>query len=213
VAYKGEKVHERGRAKVGDPNEVGMCLREIRRLFGVGPHYSSAASAWRNAKHRHSGNRRGYPCFWTGGSQGYGHIALDLGGGYCLSTDMPHGGHWGIVKKSLISSTWNMTYAGYTTDLNTVSLWVPSVDLSKLRYAASGHPSYYPYGVHAVEHVLDLFGYEASKYVNGYWDRTRTGDAWKRFCQDIGTTVSRTPTEFTAKRLGARGYGHLIINP
>lgn len=213
MAYRGEAAIKRGHDD--KTNEVGMCLREVRGWFGVDAKYASAISAWRNAAHRHSGGHRGLPCFWSGGSKDFGHIALDIGNGYCISTDAPGigSGKVGVVKKSAISSAWYMTYLGYTTDLNGVSLWVPTVDLSKIRYTASGHPTFYPYGTKRVETVLHRHGLLAAKYVNNYWASGATGDAWKRLCRELGVTESRIPTNYTLKALARTGGGRLIVVP
>jgi len=101
---------------------VGRCLQYTRTWLEVGAYWPTAARAWEEAVLRHPGDRdppRGAPMMWTGGSHGYGHIALSTGGGYVRSTDVPYAGMVRTLPLSWFGTHWpNLHYAGWTEDLN-----------------------------------------------------------------------------------------------
>lgn len=106
-------------------SEYGMCLREVRECFGVGPGAADAAEAWANAKHKHPETNpamipRGVPVFWTGGSHGHGHIAISTGTGKVWSTDIIRPGYFDKVPLTEIHARWGLTLVGWTEDLNGV---------------------------------------------------------------------------------------------
>lgn len=110
---------------------VGLCLQRVRLCYHVDSKYPDAASAWRNAAHRHpqvdpAQIPRGVPVFWTGGSAGHGHIAIATGDGECWSTDILRGGHWDKVPIGLIRRRWGLTLVGWTEDLNGVRVYDPT---------------------------------------------------------------------------------------
>lgn len=53
--------------------------------------------------------------YWTGGSRGYGHVAITIGGGKIVSTDAPAWGTIGIVGIDFIAAKWrnNLKFVGY----------------------------------------------------------------------------------------------------
>jgi TP901 family phage tail tape measure protein len=106
-----------GRAMADFTNLVGMCLQEVRGWYGIGSKYGSASLAWQGAtkKHRDANPKLGAPVFWTGGSQGYGHIAMYMGKGLVRSTDRPTGR---ISNQPMSSFGGKLQYAGWTEDLN-----------------------------------------------------------------------------------------------
>jgi hypothetical protein len=106
-----------GRAMSDFTNLVGMCLQEVRGWYGIGAKYGSAAEAWGGAKtkHRDSNPKLGAPVFWTGGSKGYGHIAMYMGGGKVRSTDRPTGKISNVPMSSFGGA---LNYAGWSEDLN-----------------------------------------------------------------------------------------------
>src|SRR4051812_27558969 len=79
------------RAEADQYNPIGYCLQQCRIWAGIPARYPDAATAWRNvdtgAKRRTRKPPRGSAVYWTGGSSGYGHIAISLGGGRVRSTD------------------------------------------------------------------------------------------------------------------------------
>lgn len=123
---------DRSRAK-SPTSEPGMCLREVRECYGVGPRAEDAAEAWAQAKHKHPETDprkipRGVPVFWTGGSGGHGHIAIATGyRGRCLSTDILRSGFFDKVPIELVEEKWGLELVGWTEDLNGVRVWSPPV--------------------------------------------------------------------------------------
>ena len=130
------KKMSRDRTYVG----VGMCLATVRGYYGVEPKYPSAERAWYAAEHKHtvpsSKVPRGVPVFWTNGR--YGHVAISLGNGLCLSTDWKENGRIDVARIDDITRRWGQTFRGYTNDLNGVIVWrtphKPVVSLRNLRF-------------------------------------------------------------------------------
>lgn len=107
---------------------VGWCLWYVQEWLRAPHVYPSAAAQWRAAKYRHPGDRRppkGAPVFWTGGSKGFGHVAISTGGGTVLvrSTDQTATGRVSEVSLTQVERSWgNLTYAGWTEDLGGVDI-------------------------------------------------------------------------------------------
>jgi len=104
---------------------VGMCLAYVHDWLEIGSLYPSAYNAWLNTHYKHPGDRtppKGAPVFWRGGSQGYGHIALAVGGTKIRSTDVPGAGRVSTIDLSYIERYWGQTYLGWTEDLNGIML-------------------------------------------------------------------------------------------
>jgi hypothetical protein len=111
---------------------TGMCQQFVRSCFDVGPHYGSAIAAWNGADHKHRVAHgaqvpRAVPVFWSGGSKGFGHVALSIGGGLCRSTDWPSSGRVGTVAIDTITANWHEHFLGWTEDINTVRIWSPGI--------------------------------------------------------------------------------------
>lgn len=109
-------------------SEAGMCLREVRECFGVGPGASDAIGAWNAAEHKHHETDphkipRGVPVFWAGGSAGHGHIAISTGFAKCWSTDIRRSGFFDRVPITEIHEKWGLTLLGWTEDLNGVRVY------------------------------------------------------------------------------------------
>ena len=119
--------------------QQGMCLKYVHVWLEIPAMYASAAEAWMRARDKHPGDQTapaGVPVFWTGGSQGYGHIALSVGGGKCRSTDVPSAGRVATVEIDWITEHWGQKYMGWTEDLNGVT--IPYADRTLPNDAASG---------------------------------------------------------------------------
>jgi hypothetical protein len=102
-------------------NAPGYCLQVCRTWAGIGARYGTASTAWYNTNDRHPGSRkppRGSAVYWTGGSHGYGHIAISLGNGRIRSTDAGGSGRVATVPLSWIESHWGLRYAGWAWDIN-----------------------------------------------------------------------------------------------
>jgi hypothetical protein len=108
--------------------EPEKCLVFVRTMFGVPALFNSAADAWRGAKFKHpvsSGMQvpRGAPVFWTGGSHGFGHIAIGTGNGACWSSDAGGQGHTAKVNIDELTVHWNLDFQGWAEDINGVHVF------------------------------------------------------------------------------------------
>jgi hypothetical protein len=105
---------------------TGLCLQFVRMAFGLGAGFASAKAAWQGAKFQHKTTDantipRGVPVFWAVGE--FWHVALSLGGGLCLSTDVRRRGRVDIVRIDSIRTAWGAQLLGWTEDLNGVRVW------------------------------------------------------------------------------------------
>lgn len=106
-------------------NDPGMCLQWSRTRADIAALFPDAATAWRNAFHRHKGDRdppRGAMVYWLGGSHGYGHIAVSVGGGRVRSTDAAGAGNVATVALSWPEDHWGLPYAGWADNVNDVRI-------------------------------------------------------------------------------------------
>lgn len=106
----------------------GWCLVFVRSCYGVGPLYPSAAEAWWHAAHKHRAAEpetipRGVPVFWTGGSHGFGHVALSRGDGSCWTTDLIRAGKVDVAPINKVHARWGLELRGWTEDLNGTRVW------------------------------------------------------------------------------------------
>lgn len=119
--------------------EPGMCLRETRECYGIGPMWPDAITAWQRARRKHpspalSEIPKGVPVFWSGGSEGHGHVAIAAEkDGYCWSVDILRSGYWDRVLISKITTDWGLTFLGWTEDLNGTTVWTPTVRRTGIR--------------------------------------------------------------------------------
>lgn len=118
----------RAQSQDGTTFAAGLCLQRVRLCYQIGPRYLDATEAWRNASHQHPETDprkipRGVPVFWTGGSEGHGHVAIATGDGYCWSTDILRRGRWDKVPIPAIRQKWGLPLAGWTEDLNGVLVY------------------------------------------------------------------------------------------
>jgi hypothetical protein len=108
-------------------NDPGMCLQVCRQWAGIGSCWPDASTAWREALDKHAGDRsdipRGAPVYWTGGSQGHGHIAISVGGGQVRSTDANGSGNVATRPLSWFDTNWSsLDFAGWAEDINGVHI-------------------------------------------------------------------------------------------
>lgn len=114
----------RRQSKNGPRFDPGMCLRETRLAMGIGAGAPDAIGAWRRAKRRHpekdpANFPRGVPVFWSGGSEGHGHVAIATGhNGMCWTVDKLRPGFWDRVPIDSITREWRLNLLGWTEDLN-----------------------------------------------------------------------------------------------
>lgn len=109
---------------------IGFCQIFVRSCYGIAALWPSAASAWEHAKRRHKTSNaraipRGVPVFWTGGTGGFGHVALSRGDGSVWSTDFVRAGRVDVADIDAITRGWGLKLVGWTEDLNGVRVWEP----------------------------------------------------------------------------------------
>lgn len=110
-------------AEASTSNAAGMCLQWSRERAAIAALQPDAATAWKHAHNRHPGDRnppRGAMVYWTGGSHGYGHIAVSLGGGKIRSSDANGSGRPATVDLGWVERAWGMPYAGWADNVNDV---------------------------------------------------------------------------------------------
>ena len=106
-------------------NDQGMCLWYTQEWIESPHAYPDATTQWECAEHRHAGDTNppnGAPVFWTGGSSGYGHAAISVGGGRIRTIDQQSGGTTSEVPLSEISRDWGLPYGGWSEDLGGVDI-------------------------------------------------------------------------------------------
>lgn len=109
-------------------NDPGYCLKETREAYGVGSLYADAAEAWQYALGKHPGDTTppyGAPVYWTGGSSGYGHIAIYVGDGNVRSSDAGGAGVMGTKPIDWFRSAWGLPYAGWAESVN--GIYIPGL--------------------------------------------------------------------------------------
>jgi hypothetical protein len=106
----------------------GYCLVWSRTRALIDARYGTASIAWANAADRRYDRNppRGAFAYWTGGSKGYGHIAVSLGGGLIRSTDADGAGSVATRHLDWFDTYWpSLTYVGWADNTNGVR--VPGV--------------------------------------------------------------------------------------
>lgn len=107
---------------------VGYCLKTIRSLFGTMPLWPDAETAWEQAEYQHRVTNPakipwGVPIWWINGR--YGHVALYIGRGLCITTDYKEPGRLCIARVDALASWCGGTFVGWTNDINGVVVWRP----------------------------------------------------------------------------------------
>lgn len=107
------------------PGRAGLCAKTVWLSLDVPalgvPSASAAADKVKAAGHLHyhydgDGPPKGAIVYWKGGSHGYGHMALSLGGGRILTTDPPgHSGGVGEASITMPRERWHHKYVGWST--------------------------------------------------------------------------------------------------
>lgn len=114
---------------------VGYCLRTVRGpIFEVPPLWPDAETAWEEAdgKHRTSdpdGIPFGAVPYWTNG--GFGHVAVSVGGGFCLTTDYRRPGYVDLAPIAALGPWCRGKLVGWAEELNGVDVWP---DLERPRF-------------------------------------------------------------------------------
>lgn len=103
----------------------GLCLQFVRTCYNIPAKYASAASAWANAKKKHSTTAlinvpAGYPVFFSIPGNKYGHVALYLGDGNFRTNYSAKGT---VITARLTDPVFRgMKMLGWSEDLNGVNL-------------------------------------------------------------------------------------------
>ena len=174
-------------AKRYTSNSPGMCLKYTRTWLEIASYYGDAATAWKHCKKRHPGDRnppKGAPVLWTGGSHGYGHAALSMGGGKIRTTDATSSGQTSTQDLSYPERVWGLTYAGWAEDLNTVT--IPY--LGAVAPAPTPEVDDMPNTTHLVLAAAQQIGPE---YEPIHWKAA--SDPGKKFSGDISLNIGGCP--------------------
>lgn len=119
-------------AEQSQTNAPGYCLQWSRERATIAALFPDAATAWAHAFNRHKGDRkppRGAMVYWTGGSNGYGHIAVSVGNGRIRSSDANGWGYPATVDLGWPEAHWGLTYVGWADNVNDVA--IPGVETGK----------------------------------------------------------------------------------
>lgn len=98
---------------------AGRCDHVMGLAYGWAHSGStSARSHWLAipGAYKHAGDSNvpaGGLAFFSGGSSGYGHVMISIGGGYFLSTDIHGSGTFTRTTISEIKSKWGQSYSGW----------------------------------------------------------------------------------------------------
>lgn len=112
----------------GEPFPVGLCKQRTRIAFDVDSDGSvDAAEAWSRTKHRIPltlADWRPAILWWTGGSEGHGHVAFtDPTPGLIWTVDFPGTGRWNRCSKVRLEAAWPaLTYVGASLDIDGVQV-------------------------------------------------------------------------------------------
>lgn len=106
---------------VGESWAVGMCQDFVRSTLGAPYGAPTAIAAWNQDRLKHPGDPAPpprTPVYWSGGSKGYGHAAVSVGGGWIYTTDYPTPGRIGLTTIAKLTQAWGEHYLGWAGDLN-----------------------------------------------------------------------------------------------
>lgn len=207
-------------AKAQDKFQSGMCLKFVRTCYKVGPKYATAAIAWSKTRYRHTSvPPKGVPVWWTGGSRGFGHVAVSDGNGYVISTDTGGKGRVGRTSIKHITNTWGQTYRGWTEDINGVRVYAAKVSKSPTQVLdASVIAAKFKKGAKNDSAVLVLQRALAAEVGLDYSTGPgtagpRTKAAYKKWQERLGFTgadADGIPGYVSLSRLGAR-RGFVVV--
>lgn len=194
--------------------EPGFCLRYVRTAYGVAPRFLSAAEAWRKAEFKHpvtSGMQvpRGAPVYWTGGSQGFGHIAIAAGNGTCWSTDAGGEGVVAKVKIDDLTANWGIDFKGWAEDVNAVRVFDAAGKKKKDNVKPIRLKQVIPDPKDDVRDVQKALKRKMPKVASdlkadGFFgsDTQRAYAAWQRRCGFTGSAADGVPGKISLQRLG-----------
>ena len=116
-----------GQRASGTSKWHNLCLKFVRSCFNVPAKNPNARLAWANAKKKHkTGNAAsipaGVPVYWDTRTTN-DHIAISVGGGKCLSSDVGGKGKIGLIGIDALSKAWNAQLLGWSEDVNGVTVY------------------------------------------------------------------------------------------
>lgn len=129
------KAHKQSRN--GPKFGTGECLYRVRRAYGapaIGDWdrdgAADAEDGWKATKRKHPTSNpnvipAGVPIWWTGGRHDYGHVAISLGGGRCISTDIKRAGYFDVCRVDDIRTQWGLKLLGWSEDINGLTVYTP----------------------------------------------------------------------------------------
>ena len=186
----------------------GTCLMQTRQYFNVSSLYPDAATGWRNAKYRHPTQDvnkipRGVPIWWTGGSSGYGHVAISTGNGYCYSTDFNRIERVSKVRINDITNSWGLQFQGWTNDINGVTVYKPAerpiIHLSHVK------PKHTSRDILALKRVLKKKGFKGMVLIPYFGNGLRKAYAgYQKRLGYKGEAADGTPGRDSLRKLGFR---------
>ena len=99
---------------------LGHCAHSVACAYARSASNWNAIDGWFRTpeKYRHSGKNsknapRGALQFWSGGSQGYGHVTIANGRGKSWGVDLPDSGKIGLVPTEVVAAKWGLKYLGW----------------------------------------------------------------------------------------------------
>lgn len=120
--------HCLAQSKNGPRFAAGLCKRQTRLAYAVPSDGSlDATQAWHRTDHRIAAAGaqapRGALLWWTGGSEGHGHVAIADGQGGVWSVDVKRTGYWDHVPFAAIGQ-WAplLHWAGVSRDIEGVTV-------------------------------------------------------------------------------------------
>lgn len=135
-------VNARRQSRNGPSLPGAMCLSNVEAAYGVPHWYASAALAWKGASKKHSVRNykdipTGVPCYWSGGSEGYGHIAIShrRGSSKVWSTDIKRWGFFDLVDIREIEKQWGLKFEGWSAELAGVTIYTPPLKPTRVSKA------------------------------------------------------------------------------
>lgn len=221
---------------IGNRNYGGWCEKFTRETFGFPAKYASATRAWNATKRRHSDINNapaGVPVFWElhpkNPNYGLGHVALSVGGGYCISTSVGPGGAIAKIKIADLTRAWGATPRGWSEDYHGKTVYTPpkpskpskpsgkkSGRVPHTDFTVTADGTLGKYTVSALQNVLRHRGYKAHT-VDGKFGRY-TIRALQQFLRSQGQRghavdgkMGPATTRSLQQWLRAQGYrGHAV---
>ena len=181
-------------------NWHNLCLKFVRTCYGVKAKEPNAKKAWENARFKHSTTNTkaipaGVPVFWKTRTVNW-HVAISIGDGKCISTDIFRRGKPDIVGIDTLSKAWGATLLGWTEDVNGVRVYekpkvtTPAKPKPKPKVTTPAKP----------KPKLKATGVIAQEVIKGRWGN---GEERKRKLTAAGYDYKKVQAEVN-KRLGIK---------